>query len=240
VTPRKLTGILVSTAAVASTFGSARGDDPAPAATATATPGLHLESGVVLADGGTIRVTGAALIGADGKLAQRLDVTLKLSGEAGGTLRLDQMQATPTLLSLRPADQFLAGPYVGGDGTQYTVRGGAVSPGGRTSWGMTFTAVGKPGAKPITFDASFTTGPAVGNPELANQEDLKTLPDGYAYGNVTFSGVDLGFRFYANAVMDGTAVIGARQVGDSLQIAVFKHDAKIWTQQKAIVFLPPH
>ncbi len=238
-------GLILATAAAATclTHPVARGDAAADAdALAARKPGLHLEAGVVLADGGTVHVLNAPLVGANGQVAQRLDITLHLAGEPGGTLRVDQLTAAPTTLGIKPAEQFIPGVYLAPDGNKFRLRGPALAVAGRTTWAFTFEAksdTAKDDAKPIKFDASWTVGPAIGNPDLSNQPDLKTLPDGFAYGFVTYDGFDLGYRWNGGVVCPST-VFGVRQIGDALQLGVFNHNGATWIQQMSVIFTPQH
>jgi hypothetical protein len=65
----------------------------------------------------------------------------------------------------------------------------------------------------LASDATWTTGPVKGNPQLANRDHCETLPDGFSYGRGN------GRSFTANG--KPTNVIGARQIGNSISISIF-------------------
>ena len=96
--------------------------------------GLHLESAMFVGDGGKLRILSAPIVNSLGSVSQRVDLAMTFSVADDGKLKIDSLSATPTMLALKSAEQFIPGVYKGPDGSTFTLHGPAVSQGGRTSW----------------------------------------------------------------------------------------------------------
>ena len=83
------------------------------------------------------------------------------------------------LATLAPAGPFVAGKYVDGGGQAYSVHGPGASSRARSSWSIELDADPNVNKQ---YDAAWTTGPVSQNPDLANQRDSNTLPEGFSYG----------------------------------------------------------
>jgi hypothetical protein len=193
---------------------------------------VHLESAILLGDGGTLRMLNVPVADASGK-AKCFDITCKMSAGTDGSIHMDSISAAPTTMVPNLADQFIPGTYVDGWGALYTLRGPATSIGGRTSWTFQRQRIGvKDDQKNLPpLDSAWTTGPTSGCPDIMNQPDIKTLPPGLAYG---FSNGGLPSNY--GWVLNSSYILGARQVGDSIQIEYFTRDGDWWKEWGTFVF----
>ncbi|HTW95782.1 MAG TPA: hypothetical protein VMD30_13350 [Tepidisphaeraceae bacterium] len=195
---------------------------------------LHLESGVLMANGDTLRVLDVPVASASGD-AKCFDITCKFSAGADGSLRVDSLNVVPTTMLPNLADQFIPGTYADGYGSIYVLHGPAASQGGRTSWSLDRQRVGvDPEKKDLpAFDAAWTTGPAVGSPDILNKPDIKTLPPGFAFGMATGGTFNnLGWQIPTDWI------VGARQIGNSLQVAYFAWQGAVWREIGVFVLTP--
>jgi hypothetical protein len=113
-------------------------------------------------------------------------------------------QATrDALLKIAPPAPFAPGKYVNSNNEVYTICGPGVSLPGQTSWSI---CLDQGAGVHRTYWATWTTGPASQNPDLANQKHLSSLPEGYSFGT------------------EGGGVIGVRVVAGAIEITRFAYD----------------
>lgn len=119
---------------------------------------------------------------------------------------IETKSAKPSLLN--NGVTFIPGEYTDSSGYRYLLSGGGVIGEDRTTWSVRII-------KGSDFDASWTTGPAVGHPQIGALSIASKLPKGLSYGV-------MGKVIHSHWQRGG--LIAATQAGDSITIWAYHKD----------------
>ncbi len=120
----------------------------------------------------------------------------------------------PNSTILNNGAQFIIGNYMDSNGIEYLVSGGGVISDKRTTWSLRTTTKHK------VFDVAWTTGPAIGHPQIGSLSIAPKLPKEISYGV-------LGAESFSGWRQGG--LVAVTQAGDSITIWAYHEDKLVFT-----------
>lgn len=169
---------------------------------------LNLESAQIVGTGRSINMHRVPLTNiATGRTTYK-DVVARFSLDINGNL-IFQNVSSQTVSPPLNASNFIPGTYVGAQGNTYILSGPAQVGATRTAWTLI--------CADCIVSMNWTTGSPVGHPDIGSRPIAQQLAPGFSYGIAGENGSGDEFSL-GYGVGD---LIGARQIGNTLTVALF-------------------